>query len=195
MAGRPAIFFDRDGTINLDRGFTVRVEDLAFADHAVAALKLALERGFFPIVVTNQSGVARGYYSLDDVRRFHAHMIRALDRQGVRIDENQFYVCPHHPEEGKGEYLLDCSCRKPKPGLLLEAKRAHDLELSKSYMVGDRMTDVETAWNAGCRGAVLLSPNKSNVSLGTGPAPSFVAKDLLEAVQYIVRDFQGEIDD
>lgn len=137
-----AFFLDRDGTLNEDRGYVHKVEDFVFLPGAVEAIKMINRHGYLAVVVTNQSGVARGYYTRRDVEDLYAHVSRQLFAAGARIDA--FYWCPHHP-------LEQCRCRKPRPGMLLRAAREMDIDLAGSVMVGDRVSDVMAGLGAGCR--------------------------------------------
>ena len=145
------VFLDRDGVINRDKNYIHRVEDFEFIDGAVEALRQinALGRPIF--VVTNQSGIGRGYYSEDDFRRVNAWMLQQLQQHGVRIAG--VYYCPHAPE-------ADCECRKPQPGMILQARREHQLELQDAWMAGDKTSDIEAARRAGVRQTVLVRSGK-----------------------------------
>jgi len=141
------VFLDRDGTLVRDRGFTHRVADYRLLDGVVEGL-LHLQRGGYRLaVVTNQSGIGRGYYTWSDYRAFQAHLRDDLGRRGVRIEAE--YCCPHAPNEG-------CECRKPQPGMLWRARAELGADLSQSWVVGDRETDVCLAQRAELRGAVWL---------------------------------------
>jgi D-glycero-D-manno-heptose 1,7-bisphosphate phosphatase len=156
MAGkRHAVFLDRDGTINVEKEYLHKVEDFKFIDGAPGAIRALKRAGYLVIVVTNQSGVARGYYSLDDVANLHEYIQGELAKSGSAIDA--FYVCPHHPTEGTGEYRRECDCRKGAPGMLLQAARDHNIDLSRSFMVGDKVADIEAAENAGCKPIMVLT--------------------------------------
>jgi D-glycero-D-manno-heptose 1,7-bisphosphate phosphatase len=113
------------------------------------SIKLLNDAGFLVIVVTNQSGVARGFYDEPAVDILHAHIQQLLVGYGAKI--NAFYRCPHHPTEGIGDYRLDCDCRKGSPGMLLQAAREHGIDLARSFMIGDKVADVEAGIRAGCR--------------------------------------------
>jgi D-glycero-D-manno-heptose 1,7-bisphosphate phosphatase len=145
----PAVFLDRDGTINVERDYLHRVEDFAFIPGAPEAIRRLKAAGFLVIVVTNQSGVARGYYPREAVCRLHEYLQGELRKSGAAIDG--FYVCPHHPTEGVGDYRLDCNCRKGAPGLLLQAASDHRIDLRRSFMVGDKLADIEAGVAAGCQ--------------------------------------------
>lgn len=147
---RPAAFLDRDGVINVDIGYLHRPEDCVLIEGVTEALRLLNERGYYVIVVTNQSGVARGLFGEDAVHRFHAWLAKALIASDARVDA--FYYCPHHPEAGKAPYRQSCNCRKPAPGLILQALQEWHVEASRSFMIGDKAIDIEAATAAGIRG-------------------------------------------
>lgn len=152
--GRPAAFLDRDGVLNEDTGYVHRVADFRWMPGAVGALQRLHAAGFALVVVTNQSGVGRGLYTLDDVEAFHAHMRSELAVAGVSIAG--FYACPHHPEAMLAEYRQDCVCRKPRPGLLLQAIAEHGLDAARSIVVGDRASDLEAGRAAGVARGFLV---------------------------------------
>jgi D-glycero-D-manno-heptose 1,7-bisphosphate phosphatase len=154
-AKRAAVFLDRDGTLNEEKAYLHRVEDFAFIPGAVEAVKALREAGFLVIVVTNQSGVARGYYSEGDVAALHRHIQGELARHATRIDA--FYSCPHHPTQGKGRYRQVCDCRKGAPGMLLRAAVEHRIDLAQSYMVGDKVADMEAGERAGCTPILVMT--------------------------------------
>ena len=143
-----AIFLDRDGTINIDVDYLHEVDKLVFIDGAVEALALLKMLGYRLIVISNQSGIGRGYFEARDVELLHGYMNRILQKHNAAIDA--FYYCPHVEQDA-------CTCRKPKTGLIERAVVEWDIDLSCSYMVGDRETDVMTAVNAGCTYGLLLS--------------------------------------
>lgn len=137
---KKAVFLDRDGTLNVDKGYVYRTEDMEWIPGVPEALKRLKDAGYLLIVVTNQSGVARGYYTEDDVRALHAYMNQYLrDRYGFCLDA--FYYCPHHPEAAIPAYRKRCGCRKPAPGLVLRAVRDFDIHIASSYMIGDSESD------------------------------------------------------
>jgi D-glycero-D-manno-heptose 1,7-bisphosphate phosphatase len=146
---RRAVFLDRDGTINEEREYLHRVEEFAFIPGVPEAIRHLKEAGFLVIVVTNQSGIGRGYYDEAALCALHRHLDAELVRSGTAIDA--YYFCPHHPRHAEGEYLRECSCRKPLPGMLLQAAEDFGLDLTTSYMIGDKMADVEAGLAAGCR--------------------------------------------
>jgi D-glycero-D-manno-heptose 1,7-bisphosphate phosphatase len=146
---RPAVFLDRDGVVIEEShylGDASRIRLVPGAGEAIAALNRA---GWAIVIVTNQSGVARGLITLDSVGAVHTHLTELLHSFGARVDDYRF--CPHHPEAELGEYRVNCECRKPKPGMLLTAATELRIDLSSSWMIGDRVTDLEAGAAAGCR--------------------------------------------
>ena len=148
-AARPAVFFDRDGTINADAGYTYRAEDLVFLPGAVAAVKRVNDLGWYAFLVTNQSGVARGLFTEDDVQAFHAQMQERLRAAGAHFDDIRY--CPHHPEGKVAAYARACDCRKPGAGMLLDLMRSWPVVAEKSLVVGNQDSDMEAARGAGLR--------------------------------------------
>lgn len=164
-----AIFFDRDGVLNEEVGYLWQIENFKWIDGARDAIKFCNERGILTVVVTNQSGIARGMYTARDVDELHAFMQRSLSEIGAHIDA--FYYCPHHPEGVVEEFKLDCDCRKPKPGMILRACRERDIDPAQSILFGDSARDIQAARAAGLRdgifftGGNLLNAVKENFHL------------------------------
>jgi D,D-heptose 1,7-bisphosphate phosphatase len=161
-----AVFLDRDGTINKTNGFINKPEQFELIEGAADAIKAINESGFLAIVITNQPVIARGEASLEDLARIHDKMETDLGRQGAFLDG--IFFCPHHPDKGfpgeRPEYKINCQCRKPKPGLILEAAKKYNIDLSKSYMVGDDDKDVKAGIAAGCTPVFLSDkPYGNNV--------------------------------
>src|SRR5947207_10348271 len=182
MEKRQALFLDRDGTLVHPGRYPSRPEDLHLYDGIGPELRVLQKAGFRLVVITNQSGIARGYFTEADLRRMHRHLARQLRRCAARLDA--VYHCPHHPDGMIPELAVLCSCRKPRPGLVLRAAAELDLDLSRSWFVGDILDDVEAGKRAGCR--TIL------VDLGTEPPPAlpirrpdFVARDTRHALQII----------
>lgn len=142
-----AVFLDRDGTINIEKEYLYQAEDFEFIEGAPEAIRLLNQAGIMVVVVTNQSGVARGYYTEDDVEHLHRHIASELEGYGAHVDV--WLYCPHHPS-GRGSYALPCSCRKPLPGMLLAAAARYDIDLENSTMIGDKLADIEAGKAAGC---------------------------------------------
>ena len=144
---KPAAFLDRDGVINHDHGYVWRQEDYEWVEGIDRAIKYLNDLQYFVFVVTNQSGVARGLYKIEHIERLHEYIKNKLNRKGAHIDA--FYYCPHHPNFGVAEHRTTCTCRKPKPGMLLRAMREWPVDLSRSFLIGDKQTDIQAAQAAG----------------------------------------------
>jgi D-glycero-D-manno-heptose 1,7-bisphosphate phosphatase len=172
-----AVFLDRDGTINVEKEYLFRVADFQFIEGAPAAIRRLRDAGFLVIVVTNQSGVARGYFSLEDVEKLHRHLQRELARFGTGIDG--FYLCPHHP--GFGE---ECDCRKGSPGMLLQAAEEFGIDLGNSFMIGDKAADIEAGQRAGCNSLLVLTGHGANEAATLPGIPRF--SDLARAADFIL---------
>ena len=182
---RPALFLDRDGVIVEEAEYLADPAALRPLPGAAEAIAEINREGIPVVVVTNQSGVARGYFPESRVAEIHAQLDRLLAGQGVRI--TRYYHCPHHPTEGQPPHRVDCPCRKPRPGMLLQAARDLCLDLRKSYLVGDKLSDLQAGAAAGCR-TILVRTGYGNVVANSLPMPDFnvevIANDLREAVAY-----------
>jgi D-glycero-D-manno-heptose 1,7-bisphosphate phosphatase len=206
--GQAAVFLDRDGTINEEVGYMDRLEKLKLIPVAAEAIRLINASGMKAVVVTNQSGVARGLFDESLVDAVHIRLREMLRTEGAFLDG--IYFCPHHPTEGRERYLMTCDCRKPAPGLLLQAATDLHLEIVRSYMVGDTLKDIEAGARAGARGVLVktgygsesaetlrLSETAGLMIPGekedphTEPVlfrPVHIAANILAAVQWIVRN-------
>lgn len=187
--GSPAVFLDRDGTINAEKDYLHRIGDFQFLPGAPEAIRRLKEAGFLVVVVTNQSGVARGYFGLDEVEALHRHLQGELARFGTAVDA--FYFCPHHPTEGVGEFRRDCPCRKGKPGMLLQAAVDLGIDLGGSYMVGDKFADVEAGRAAGCTPLLVFTGYGSEEAFRHPEDPVRKAADLAAAADFILGKGSG----
>ncbi len=169
------VFLDRDGTLVRDRGYVHRLEDYELLPGVVSGLRKLARAGFRLVVVTNQSGIGRGYFSAGDFARFQTQLTADLVGQGVRVERT--YHCPHRPDEG-------CGCRKPAPALLERAQRELGADLGASWVIGDSESDVELAKRAGCRGAVLLGAAEGQRGLTDGAG--LRATDLESAADIVL---------
>lgn len=142
-----ALFLDRDGVINIDHGYIYKPEDIEFVPGIFDLCKKFKSQGYLIIVVTNQSGIARGFYTEDDFKKLTNWMTDQFEQQQCPIDG--VYYCPHHAVNGVGKYQLDCDCRKPKPGMFQQAAREHNIDFSQSVMVGDKPSDIDAANSVG----------------------------------------------
>jgi D-glycero-D-manno-heptose 1,7-bisphosphate phosphatase len=195
------VFIDRDGTLTEEVGYINHPSRLRLYPWSAQAIKALNQNDLRTIVVTNQAGIARGYFTEDLVTQVHEKLRAEMSREGARIDA--IYYCPHHPSVGEAPYRQDCNCRKPKPGMLHRAVQDLGVDLSRSFVIGDRYGDVELAHNAGVRSIFVLS------GYGLGEyeyqrqnwrvQPDWIAQNLLEATEIIFRevakwtrwDFQG----
>lgn len=167
----PAVFLDRDGVINADGGYVCRVEDFSFLPGTFEALREMARLGFKLVVVTNQSGIGRGFYTEADYQRVTAHMLAELAKEGVVIAG--VYHCPHHPD-------ASCECRKPKPGMIWRARDEHAIDLSRSWLAGDKPSDIEAARRAGIVNTVLIrGPGSTQSPPDPAAAKSLYCADSL----------------
>jgi D-glycero-D-manno-heptose 1,7-bisphosphate phosphatase len=185
---RRAVFIDRDGTISEEVGYVNHASRYRVFPYAASAVRLLNDAGWLAILVTNQAGVARGYFAEELIAEVHALLARELERGGARLDA--VYYCPHHPSVGPPPYRQDCDCRKPLPGLVRRAAAEFEIDLASSWMVGDRYGDVELARNAGVRSAFVLSGyGRGEWEYQRGAwrhEPDLVAENLFEAVREII---------
>ncbi|HZH90878.1 MAG TPA: HAD family hydrolase [Pyrinomonadaceae bacterium] len=189
-AKRRAVFIDRDGTISEEVGYVNHPSRYRVFPYAAEAIKQLNDAGWLAVLVTNQAGVARGYFTEDVIGAVHALLARELEGGGARLDA--IYYCPHHPTVGDPPYRFDCDCRKPRPGLILRAAVDLDIDIAASWMVGDRYSDTELARNAGARAALVLSGygrGEWEYQRGTWRhQPDLIAENLLEAVRTITKE-------
>ena len=145
-----AIFLDRDGVINKEVNYLSDPDDFILLEGTIDALTLLKQKGFLLIVITNQAGIARGLFDEKTLARIHKKMMIILNYEDIVLDE--IYYCPHHPD-----YTGECDCRKPKPGMIFDAKDKFGIDLGKSYFVGDTLNDIETGINANCKTVLVLT--------------------------------------
>ena len=185
---RPAVFIDRDGTISEEVGYVNHPSRFRVFPYSSEAIRILNESGLLAIVITNQAGVARGYFAEDVILKVHNQLKQDLENNSARLDA--IYYCAHHPSVGEPPYRLDCDCRKPKTGLIEQATSDFDIDTAASWMAGDRYSDVELARNAGLRSAFLLSGYGRGEweyqSQNWKHKPDLVCENLLEAVKLIV---------
>jgi len=180
-----AVFLDRDGTINIEKRYLWRSEDFEFLAGVPQALARLQKAGFILVIVTNQSGVARGYYTLSDVDQLHEYMKQQLISFNVTLAG--IYICPHHPEGVPGgAFTMECSCRKGQPGMLLQAAEDLNIDLTQSYMIGDKLSDIEAGYRAGCSPMLVTSGHYSELADVPDYCPDIFA-GVGDAVEYILR--------
>ncbi len=181
---KKACFLDRDGVVIVEKNYLSDIAEVELEQGAAEAIRLLKEHGYMVIVVSNQSGVARGYFGEEQVRAVNAQIDRLLAAQNTAVDD--WFYCPHHPKGTVPTYAVDCSCRKPEPGMLLQATRKHELDLTRCFMIGDKVSDIQTARNAGCAASVLVMTGHGgeNEDL-TGIT---LAPNILEAVKILLQE-------
>ena len=170
---KKAIFLDRDGTICEDSGYISSPDDVKLLPGAVDGLKMLMQADYLLIIVTNQSGIARGYFTEKELKAVNQRVTDILDKGGIKIDK--IYYCPHHPDE-------NCRCRKPEPGMVLRAVTEFGLELKKCYIIGDSSRDIECGRRLGIR-SVLISDKREDDQSN----PDYIAGDLKEAAEWILK--------
>ena len=170
-----AVILDRDGVIVEDSGYPHRIEHFKLIKNAVEGLRLLKKYRLF--IITNQSGIGRGYYTLKDFENFNNHLLNELKKQNIKIQKT--YYCPHKPED-------ICECRKPKIKLLKDAEKEFSIDLKKSFVVGDRKSDFEMGKNAGCRTILVLTGDGMKEKKYV--KADYVAKDLLDAAEWILKN-------
>jgi D-glycero-D-manno-heptose 1,7-bisphosphate phosphatase len=185
---KPAVFIDRDGTVNEQMGYINHLDRFVLLPEVGKAIRLLNDAGYLAIIVSNQSGVARGYFPIDLVHRVHEKMKDLVKEDGAILDG--IYFCPHYPNGKVPPYGMVCDCRKPEIGLIGEACKSFDIDMENSYVVGDRCTDIEMAHKAGLKGVMV----KTGYGMGDLEyvfpelpfQPFNVAEDLLDAVKWIL---------
>jgi D-glycero-D-manno-heptose 1,7-bisphosphate phosphatase len=183
---REAVFLDRDGTLIEEVNYLASPEQVRLLPGAAQAVRRLNDAGVLVVVVTNQAGVARGYFPESRVTEVHERLSLLLGEHGAKIDA--FYHCPHHPTEGVGVYRVACDCRKPKPGLLLTAAREWDIDLARSWMIGDKPSDAEAGAAAGCRTLLVRTGHGKGL-----PASADAVDDLAAAVLSVVRSLHERV--
>jgi len=188
VSPRPAIFLDRDGTLSHEVGYVNHPSRFRLYPWSVGAVRAINQAGWLAVIVTNQAGVARGYFPEVVVDEVNGRLRESMAAGGARLDG--LYVCLHHPTVGEPPYRRDCDCRKPRPGMLRRAEEELGADLARSWVVGDRLSDVQLAWSVGARGALVLSGYGKGESTYLAPqwerTPDLVAPNALFAVEQIL---------
>lgn len=187
---RAAVFLDRDGTINEQMGYINHISRFYLLDGAAKAIRCLNEVDMPVVVVTNQSGLARGYFPEELLEQVHREMARLLLEEGAKIDG--LYVCPHHPEAKRAKFRENCNCRKPKTGLLEQAAQEMNIDLERSFMVGDRFSDIRCGASVGAKTILVLSGygrgDLEYVGSEQEVQADFIAENLTDAVSWILAD-------
>ena len=185
---KPAVFMDRDGTVNEQMGYINHLDRFVLLPGTGEAIRLLNDAGYLAIIVSNQSGVARGYFPIDLVHRVHGKMTSLIKKEGAVLDG--IYFCPHYPNGKVSPYGAICDCRKPRSGLIRKACEAFDIDMENSYVIGDRCTDIEMAHRADLKGILVKTGygmgDLEYVFPGFPFQPVHVAEDLLGAVRWIL---------
>ncbi|PIN86217.1 D-glycero-beta-D-manno-heptose-1,7-bisphosphate 7-phosphatase [Candidatus Woesearchaeota archaeon CG10_big_fil_rev_8_21_14_0_10_44_13] len=172
-----AIFLDRDGTINVDREYVHKIEAFKLIPRTIDALRMLQDAGYLLIVITNQSGIGRGHYSEKDFYKLNEHMFALFSKNGINI--SKVYHCPHNPDEG-------CGCRKPSIKFIKEAEKEFRIDVSKSYVIGDKTADVKMGNDASCKTILVKTGKAGNDNLHNSK-PDFIAENLYDAAKIIKR--------
>lgn len=183
---RKAIFIDKDGTLIHDIPYNVDPALLRFNDGAVEALNIFHHMGYALIVISNQSGIARGFFSENDLHKLRRDLTEKLKTHGVELDA--FLFCPHHPDGAVAPYNIECDCRKPRPGMILQAARLYDIDLSRSWMIGDILNDVEAGNRAGCKTILLNNGHETEWVASELRKPTAIVSSFEEAVKAITHE-------
>ena len=179
-----AVFVDRDGTINVDVDFLSTPSQIQLISRSAEAIRELNVRKIPVIVITNQSGIARGMYTEDDLLAVHAEMDRLLAAEGASVTE--YFYCPHHADDGIGPYKVDCECRKPKPGMLLTAAKKYGIDLSRSFVIGDKCVDMQAGRAVGATTMQVATGYGVKEKNLCSSSRDFFAVDLYNAVRYII---------
>lgn len=186
---KKAIFLDRDGTINAEKNYLYKIEDFEFLPGVLDGLRMLQHAGYLLIIITNQSGIARGYYTETDFNKLTAWMIDYLQQEGITI--SVVYYCPHHPEAAIEQYRQECDCRKPHLALFQQAIKDFNLELCKCYAIGDRLRDCMLCMDSDCKGFLIGCNEDANIlnRVKNGDIHNlFYAKDLYESACKIIAE-------
>jgi D-glycero-D-manno-heptose 1,7-bisphosphate phosphatase len=184
---RRAVFLDRDGTLLEEAGYLDRIERMVFFPYSVDAVRLLNRAGFAVVIATNQAGIARGIFKESFVAEAHRYITGRIEAGGARIDA--FYYCPHHPEAVIESLRQHCECRKPQPGMLRRAAAEHDLDLTRSFVIGDRWHDLQAGTAVGAAGVLVRTGygRTEEASPKPGVTPAAIADNLIDAVAWVLR--------
>lgn len=190
---RPAVFLDRDGTMIEDVGYLSRPSQVHWFSFTVDAIALLNRAGFLVCVTTNQSGIGRGHYTEEQLQAIHRQMAAHLENGGAVVDD--WFYCPHHPMADIEVYRSICACRKPEPGMIRQACERFDIDLARSFVIGDKLLDVESAVRAGARGILVRTGYGEEIvraHQGHVPVAAHVADDLMAAISWVLQEHGEE---
>lgn len=180
---RKAIFLDKDGTLIPDVPYNVNPDMVTIQDGVIEGLQLLKVIGYIFVVISNQAGVARGYFKYAELEKVKEKLNLLLNKEGIQIEG--YYFCPHHPLGKITKYSIACDCRKPEPGMILKAAKELEIDIENSWMIGDILNDVEAGNKAGCKTILLDLGNETQWAEGSFRKPNFVASDFLQAARFI----------
>lgn len=186
-----AVFIDRDGTIVEDVGYMSSPDQIKFIDGSIEAIKMLNESGYKVVIISNQAGVARGILTESALQTIDKTIKKNILNGGAYIDAN--YYCPHHPEHGTNHYKRECDCRKPNPGMIKKAEKDLSIDLSESFMIGDKAIDLESGWKAGTKAILVLTGYGKDEKNKVDGGADHIAGDLLEAARWIVKRLKREV--
>lgn len=187
-----AVFIDRDGCLIKERGYINTLKNIEFFKNSIKALKLLKQNGYKIIVVTNQAGVAYGYFPESFVKLSHRFIAQKLKRYKIKIDA--FYYCPHHKKAKIKKYKQDCNCRKPNIGMIIKSQKRFKIDLKNSYTMGDKLTDVQLGHNAGMKGILVLTgygKKQKTLIKKEKINPDYIAKDFFHGAKWIIKNNGG----
>lgn len=180
-----AIFIDKDGTLIPDIPYNADGDKIILQPDVVDGLRLLQDEAYLLIIITNQAGIARGYFNENDFSAVITRICQLLDHEGIRLTD--VYYCPHHPEGRVEPYNIECNCRKPLPGLIWQAATEHNIDLDRSWMIGDILNDVEAGNRAGCRTVLVDKGYETEWLGGEYRLPTFACHTINEAAQHIYK--------
>lgn len=184
MAERKAVFLDKDGTLIPDVPYNVNPDLISLENGVIEGLKLLQKAGYVFVIISNQAGVARGYFQLNALEKVKQKIDLLLNKEGIVVEG--YYFCPHHSEGKVAEYAVACECRKPKPGMILQAAKELNITTESSWMIGDILNDVEAGNRAGCRTILINNKNETEWVEGPFRTPTYVAENFINAARFIL---------
>jgi D,D-heptose 1,7-bisphosphate phosphatase len=180
---RKAVFLDKDGTLIPDVPYNVDPDLITLHDGVIQGLQILKTKGYIFVVISNQAGVARGYFKYSELEKVKDKLNLLLNKEGIEVEG--YYFCPHHPAGKVPEYTIACDCRKPEPGMILKAAKDLQIDPEQSWMIGDILNDVEAGNRAGCKTILLDTGNETEWVEGPSRKPTFIASDFLQAARFI----------
>lgn len=187
MTEKKVVFLDKDGTLIPDVPYNVNPDLITLQEGVIAGLNLLQQAGYSFVVISNQAGVARGYFKIEELGKVWQKLDVLLNKEGIAIEK--YYFCPHHILGKDPEYTIDCDCRKPKPGMIIQAAKDLNISTSNSWMIGDILNDGEAGNRAGCKTVLINNGNENEWVAGPFRTPTNVASDFFSAAQFIINYF------